>query len=427
MRRRILGATSAALVLLISSCGGSDDGAGSIEKWCALGPTLDEVSAAMGSADFTDAVALEGAMSTLEDSLDEMESAAPEEIEEDVAVFVQGNRDFASEFEEVGYDVTEINGEAAARAVESYTAAALTIDAFTEAQCDEPFLLFDEPVENSTTGDDDFTAGESEDPAQSDSTVTALTELELLDEGADDGRVRLDTPPQPGDTWSGEMLVVVGLAVNGEHNDVPSSIVNLTIEVDDVGDDDSVTLTSEVTGVRTYSPDNFDAAVIAEYEPRAETMIGTSSTWTVDASGSVGEIETSFPDDIDPTLSEGLQLGDRASDQMSVPLPDEPVGIGARWRTTQTTDLNGVKATLTTEYELIEVDGDLFHLVSTLSQALSVADGEATGSGWIRQQIGGLAPIESSNESDGTYEVEEENGTTNSLRITTQATVTQLD
>ena len=411
---------SAALVLLISSCGGSDDEAGSIEKWCALGPTLDEVSAAMGGADFTDAVALEGAMSTLADSLDEMESAAPEEIEEEVAVFVQGNRDFAAEFEEVGYDVTEINGEAAARAVESYTAAALMLDAFTETQCEEPFLLFDEPVENSTTG-------ESAEPAQSDSAVTALTELDLLDEGADAGRVRLDTPPQPDDTWSGEMLVVVGLAVNGEQNDVPSSIVDLTIEVDDVGDDGSYTVTSEVTGVRTYSPDKFDAAVIAEYEPRAETMIGTSSTWTVDASGSVGEIETSFPDDIDPTLSEGLQLGDRASDQMSVPLPDEPVGVGAHWQTTQTTDLNGVKATLTTEYELIELDGDLFHLVSTLSQTLSVAEGEATGSGWIRQQIGGLAPVESNSESDGTYEVKEENGSTNSLRITTQATVTQLD
>jgi hypothetical protein len=417
MTQRTFVAAATTMLLVLGACGGGDDETGSIEEWCALGSTLDEVNDAMSSADFTDPVELEAAMSTLGDALDEMESAAPEEVDEQVDVFVQGNRDFISEFDEVGYDPSRVDGNAAAIAIETYTPVAVELDTFTAGECDDPFVLFDEQIDGT---------GEAGGGAEGESTVSSTTELELVDAGDSGNRIRLDALPEQGATWVGEMLVDVTLGVNGESNDTPSSIVEMTIEVVETDDDGSYTVASEVTGVRTAPSDDIDEDVLAEYEPRAATMIGTTNTWTVDASGNVGEVTAAYPDDLDPTLTEGLEIGDRASDQLTVPLPDQPVGIGATWTTAQSTDLNGVQSNLTTEYELVDVADDVFTLAWTTTQSLSVADGEATGSGSLRQQIGGLAPIESSTESDGTYEVAEEDGSVTFLRITTSATVVEL-
>jgi len=417
MTRRTIVATASTLVLLLSACGGSDDETGSIEEWCSLGPTLDEVNEEMSGADFTDPVELEAAMSTLGEALDEMESATPEEVEEQVDVFVKGNRDFISEFDEVGYDPARVDGDAAAAAIETYTPVAVELDAFTATECDEPFVLFDQQVDGTD---------EPGDGAEGESAVSATTELELIDAGASGSRVRLDGVPEQGATWAGEMLVDVALGVNGELSDTPSSIVEMTIEVVDSDDNGSYTVASEVTGVRTARSDEIDESVLAEYEPRAATMIGTTSSWTVDASGNVGEVTSDYPDDLDPTLTEGLEIGDRASDQLSVPLPDRPVGVGAVWTTTQTTDLNGVQALSITQYELVEVADEEFALEWTMTQTLSVADGEATGSGSLRQQIGGLAPIEMTASTTGAYTIEE-NGSSTELRIDTYSNVVQLD
>ena len=50
---------------------------------------------------------------------------------------------------------------------------------------------------------------------------------------------------------------------------------------------------------------------------------------------------------------------------MVAPVPEEPVGVGARWRSTTFADVGGAAVPVTTVYELTAIDGDDVTFTST--------------------------------------------------------------
>jgi hypothetical protein len=81
-------------------------------------------------------------------------------------------------------------------------------------------------------------------------------------------------------------------------------------------------------------------------------LTGLSGQLTLTPQGVLVDSTLSVPPDLDPSVSSLVtQLGDQLR-TLSIPFPEAPVGVGARWRATTALTLNGIEANQVYEYTL---------------------------------------------------------------------------
>ena len=134
MKRTVVLAAATALSLTLAACGGGGDGS-SIEAWCAVGDTFEQESP-LDSADPTDPEAFRTAIEEFQGQLDEVRSAAPDEIRDDVNLVLDGFDGFFGALEEADFNVMEIDPAVLEPLnSEELNAASERITAFTEENC----------------------------------------------------------------------------------------------------------------------------------------------------------------------------------------------------------------------------------------------------------------------------------------------------
>jgi len=142
----------------------------------------------------------------------------------------------------------------------------------------------------------------------------------------------------------------------------------------------------------------FDAAMAA-----IAPLLDQTRAWQViDDRGTVLSTRMDLPDGFPAEIEDQLV---QTSASVAL-LPEEPVGVGARWESTGTTVNQGVSLGVTTTMELIAIDGDEV----ALAMSLRLADGleaelptvnpfeqfEIMGGGSYLLDLGGVFPLESS-------------------------------
>jgi hypothetical protein len=85
-------------------------------------------------------------------------------------------------------------------------------------------------------------------------------------------------------------------------------------------------------------------------------MKGMKTSAIIDRTGSTSDLHLDLPEDA-PKVYRALfdQLEDMFA-QLSTPVPDEPMGVGGSWTTTQTIDLLGADVDTTVTYTLTSMD-----------------------------------------------------------------------
>ena len=203
--------------------------------------------------------------------------------------------------------------------------------------------------------------GDDEDdavPATTTTTTIPEPETELLDPGAAP-RETLRFAFEPGEIT---VLVVTDLDLTQQQDgdpvvvDLPpirqtvrlttaapvGGIADVTLEIEDVALEADDTLPDE------------DRAAVTE---QLDQLVGLTGQGRVDDQGRVVAFDYTPPAGVDDRLR---ALVDGFADQldgMVAPLPDEPVGVGARWRSTTATDAGGIAVPITTVYELTANEG----------------------------------------------------------------------
>jgi len=85
--------------------------------------------------------------------------------------------------------------------------------------------------------------------------------------------------------------------------------------------------------------------------------------------GITREAEIKVPPDAPPQVRQMVDSLQQSMRQFSAPLPEEPVGAGARWDTTYHLTQNGITIDQTAHNELTSIDGDRGQLAVTLTQS----------------------------------------------------------
>jgi hypothetical protein len=247
--------------------------------------------------------------------------------------------------------------------------------------------------------------------------------VELLEEGEDPEPLRLAY--EAGSTATGTFTfetTVTRFVFDGEA--APSSpaipiAVDAEVEVVEVVDG-VAEVAFRFTDPRVAEDSDLDPELRDEVAGELGALDGAAGSYRVDERGVVvaGDLT------LDTTAPELDQLGDELAG-MSVPLPEEPVGVGGRWEVRQLTDLGGFVTEQVTTVELVGRDGDVLELAMTIQGSspsgvvefpdlpgveVNVVRSDLRGEGTSEQSLREPMPRrgESSGEGEQVFELEED-------------------
>jgi hypothetical protein len=170
-------------------------------------------------------------------------------------------------------------------------------------------------------------------------------------------------------------------------------------------------------------------------------FIGTKGTLILDSRGRTKSINLELPQTVDPMFRESIDQMMASLENISSPLPEEPIGIGAVWQVTQNVKLNGLTIDQTAVYTLKERENDVITLSMSLQQnaaeqkfkpvglpidiELDLVALNSTGTGTLTLSLAQLFPIQAAMKLATQSEMNipnPESGRTSSMR-----TIMQMD
>lgn len=207
--------------------------------------------------------------------------------------------------------------------------------------------------------------------------------------------------------------------------EVPAYSIDFTTTVDEVTDDEitSSFLYGEVSVERAGA----DPAVVEQLESALGPLQGTGGTLTQAPSGAVIDGTVDQPEGLDPVLESLLSQTNEQLKSVTVPFPEEPVGVGAQWQSETSFEIAGVTTNQDATYTLAELDGDSYALEVEIEQTVepgeiegggTIIDSETTGGGRLEGSLSSLSPAQSSVTTSGTVTSEvpaSEDGATQEL------------
>jgi hypothetical protein len=170
----------------------------------------------------------------------------------------------------------------------------------------------------------------------------------------------------------------------------------VTLQTKNVSDDGSkANVELQVEGARTMRKDT-DPDAAANFA----RLEGLRGSYTVDALGKITEFELEAPKDANPQTEGVLVNLRRFQALLSIPLPKDEVGLGARWSLFETLEENSPIAQRTI-YEITKADGsgvevrmkvDLMNKTVDLEGAIKQLGTLGTGTGAASVDLAGLTP-----------------------------------
>ncbi|TDD67181.1 hypothetical protein E1262_19795 [Jiangella aurantiaca] len=264
----------------------------------------------------------------------------------------------------------------------------------------------------SAEASDESGPGEETTEPAADATCTDGPPEAVVTDAGDEPRTLMELSPTAGDTTAVDMRMTMNTtaSVDGEESPsmpTPPMLMGMVLTIDDVTDDE-ITMTVAYDRIEVEGGD-------PSLQSLLDSMVGVTGTVTTTRSGAFvdGKLDTSG---VDPTLAPTMQQLDSQLANLAVPLPTEPVGIGATWDVATAVDSQGFTFCNTFSYTLTSFDGDAYELGVEMAQhaepttieqgGASVELIEAAGSG-TGTSAGRLSfPIAGSGSSDTSTSIE---------------------
>ncbi len=148
---------------------------------------------------------------------------------------------------------------------------------------------------------------------------------------------------------------------------MPTMRMNMEMSEADMNENGTLRLGFRFRGVEIIPIAGTDPGMVAAMQGAMAGMDNVTGYTVIDNRGHV--LEADFDASGAPAAVQ-QQLGSMRDslEQMVAPLPDEAVGIGARWSITTSVDANGASIQQTATYELLERTANAFRVSVTMAQ-----------------------------------------------------------
>ena len=205
--------------------------------------------------------------------------------------------------------------------------------------------------------------------------VTPSSPVTLLANGSEPRQV-LRLHPQAGDSQelvftiksSGEMTMA-GQAMPAVNS--PPATVTAELKVEDVTPTGDITYGLNIKGCEMAGDAALPPTTVAALNARFDKLKGMTATGHVSASGLIQHFDMQLPPGADPQLSQLMGNVKDSFQHSFQALPEEAVGVGARWECKTRTKVMGITIDQTIASELAAADGDHLTVNMTLQQSAS--------------------------------------------------------
>lgn len=181
--------------------------------------------------------------------------------------------------------------------------------------------------------------------------------------------------PKAGDKQSLEMTIKMAMGMKMGEVDTPIKIPTMTLQMDLTVNDVSSTGDIKYESVLNEATVGEDADVlpqVAEAMKSAMTKTkGLTGTGTLSNRGENKGYDLKAPADADPQLKQTLEQWKQTFAQAATPLPEEPIGVGAKWEYKYPVKSQGMTINQAMTYELASVEGENLTIKVTLAQTAS--------------------------------------------------------
>jgi hypothetical protein len=191
---------------------------------------------------------------------------------------------------------------------------------------------------------------------------TGSAQVKLLEHGSEP-RKALRFHPKAGDKQSMVMTMKMGMAV--KVGDMPEQAIKLPamklvmdMTVKDVASSGDITY-DIVTSDASISDEPDVIAQVAEAMKNAVGgMKGIGGTGTISSRGISKGTDIKVPEGADPQVKQFVDQMKETMSRVASPLPEEPVGAGAKWEIKMPIKSQGMTLNQTATYELVSLEGD---------------------------------------------------------------------
>jgi hypothetical protein len=150
--------------------------------------------------------------------------------------------------------------------------------------------------------------------------------------------------------------------ISSEQVNVPPIRATIAASLPDTTPNGDLHITFSYPSFEALKGNRSTAASRRTVDRALEGFQGLAGDMTITPQGAVVDSRLDLRTDVDPTVAQVLgQLTDQLRN-LTVPLPEPAVGVGARWRVTTELTLNGIKARQVYEYTLRKRDGPRLEL-----------------------------------------------------------------
>lgn len=204
--------------------------------------------------------------------------------------------------------------------------------------------------------------------------ATAKTEapvVKLLEAGASPKKpIRLQ--PKKGETQTSTMTTKMeqSMVINGMKLPAPGAPpMQFTIEVNvkEVAKNE-INFEYKYIKAELLDDEKNPSPVAALIKQQIEPLVGTSGSCTFTDRGFAVKHELTLPEGVSGPMRATLDGLKDSMNRLGSPLPEEPIGIGAKWSVEQNVAANGVKLAQTTIHTLKSIDGSSYTIDVAITQ-----------------------------------------------------------
>lgn len=222
---------------------------------------------------------------------------------------------------------------------------------------------------------------------------------------------------------------------------LPSTLMKMETVVTQVDPNGDIHYKFRYTDADMKGDASIPAGVLNTARAQVKKIVGLNGSFVMDDRGHTKSTSLTIPKSVDATTRQMLEQSFRSLDQLSAPLPEVAVGVGAQWKTPMPVKIYGMMLNQTATYELVSLkDGVATLKVGVEQQAqdqklaipgmpkganVTLKSLNTTGQGEIKVRFDRLLPSISTLSMTSAAQVQLPNPKTSEL--TTLATKTQIE
>ena len=203
-------------------------------------------------------------------------------------------------------------------------------------------------------------------------TPTAKSQIQLISQGAEP-RQALRIKPTIGTKEAVNMRMKIDLVttIAGKTSPafkMPTNVFKLNSVVKNVESNGDINYEFAYSDVDVVGDTNLPSAVVAKMRAEMKKLQGLKGSIIVDNRGQTKKVNFTVPPEIDPSFMQMINQMSSSIEQLSAPVPQEAVGIGAKWQVANGVNVSGMAINQVATYELVDFKDDVATLNVNIGQ-----------------------------------------------------------